>query len=171
MLERINIHPSHFLFVCMLVLGLAFPERTVSILGDLTNWFENSFGWFVLLACSFFVGLCAYIAFGKYGALRLGGSDEKPQFSTVSWLAMLFAAGMGAGLVFYGAAEPLLHYMKPPPAAYLVKEGAGEARRAMAISYFHWGIHAWAIYAISALTIAYCTFRRNSAMLPKGENL
>lgn len=163
---RLKLHPAHFLFIAIVVFGALLPKGAEQALTAITKWFEHSFGWLVLLVCAFFVCFCFYIAFGKYGSLRLGGPDERPQFSTLSWLAMLFAAGMGAGLVFYGAAEPLLHYMKPPPAVHMITEGAEQARRAMVISYFHWGIHAWAIYAVAALSIAYFTFHRNSVMLP-----
>ncbi len=162
----LTFQPGHLLFLAIVMLGALFPAEMETALSETTRWFEHRFGWLVLLVCSFFVGFALVIACSRYGDLRLGGPDETPDFSTISWLAMLFAAGMGAGLVFYGAAEPLLHFMTPPPAVNIVSEGAGAARRAMAISYFHWGIHAWAIYAVAALSIAYFTFHRHTAMLP-----
>ncbi len=161
-----KLHPAHICFIAIIVLGVLYPQQIADGLSAVTQWFEHAFGWFVLLACAFFVGLCTYIAFSDYGQLRLGGPDEKPQFSTLSWFAMLFAAGIGAGLVFYGAAEPLLHYVNPPPAMKAVTETAEQARRAMAISYFHWGLHAWSIYAVAALSIAYYTFHRQTPLLP-----
>ena len=133
---------------------------------DLTQWFSIHFGWLVLLVCACFVAFAGYICFSRYGSIRLGGPDERPQFNTLSWIAMLFAAGMGSGLVFYGAAEPLTHFVNAPPASEMVMPGAGEARRAMALSLFHWGIHAWAIYAMAALTIAFFTFHKQLPMLP-----
>ncbi len=159
-------HPSHFLFILIIAIGVAFPDAVVDGLSALTQWFEHRFGWLVLLVCMLFVVGCGYIAFSRYGELRLGGPDEQPQFSYLSWIAMLFAAGIGAGLVFYGAAEPLLHYMNPPPAVNAIEGVAEQARRAMAISYFHWGIHAWCIYAMAALAVAYFAFHRNTPMLP-----
>ena len=161
-----KLHPAHLLFVLLVTAGITYPEEIATFVTLATQWFEHNFGWLVLLICAFFVGFCVYIAFSRYGSLRLGGPEEEPQFSTASWLAMLFAAGMGAGLVFYGAAEPLLHYMDPPPQDRFVLEGSGEARHAMVISYFHWGIHAWAIYAVAALSIAYFTFHRHTSLLP-----
>ena len=159
-------HPSHALFGLILGMGLLYPNEMTTALHDAGRWFEHSFGWLVLLICTFFIGFCIYIAFGRFGHIRLGGEDATPQFSTMSWLAMLFAAGMGSGLIFYGAAEPLLHLMQPPPSMDIIGESAEQARRAMAISYFHWGIHAWAIYAVAALSVAYFTFYRHSNLLP-----
>jgi glycine betaine transporter len=159
-------HPGHYVFALLILLGATIPDRMAEAFADFTSWFSLSFGWLVLLICAVFVGLAAYIACSRYGDIRLGGPDEKPQFSTLSWIAMLFAAGMGSGLIFYGAAEPLTHYMNHPPAAKPVLEGAGEARRAMTLTFFHWGIHAWAIYAIAAISIAFFTFHKNKPMVP-----
>lgn len=161
-----KLHPAHYLFVAVIAIGALFPAEISNGLSASIAWFEHQFGWLVLLACVFFVGFSVYVAFGPYGHLRLGGPDEEPQFSRGSWLAMLFAAGMGAGLVFYGAAEPLLHFMNPPPSMKGIFSEAETARRAMVITYFHWGIHAWAIYAMAALSIAYFTFHRHRKLLP-----
>lgn len=162
----IRLHPAHVLFLVLVALGALAPGEVESAISGITQWFEHSFGWLVLLVSVFFLGLCSYIAFGPYGHVRLGGADEKPQFSTLSWFAMLFAAGMGAGLVFYGAAEPLLHFVNPPPSMGVITEPAEKARRAMAISFFHWGLHAWALYAMAAITVAYFTFHRHTPLLP-----
>lgn len=91
------------------------------------------------------------------GTIRLGPDDASPDFSTTSWFAMLFSAGMGIGIMFYGVAEPVLHFASPP-----VGEGGTveAARKAMQLSFFHWGLHAWAIYAVMGLALAYFSFRR-----------
>lgn len=154
------------MFLLFLAAGLIFPGPLESALDAVTNYFAGSFGWLVMLSCSFFVGFALFLMASRYGRLRLGGPDERPQFSTLSWLAMLFAAGMGSGLIFYGAAEPLLHFQFPPPSASPITQEAEIARRAMAITFFHWGIHAWAIYAVAALGIAYFTFHTGTPMLP-----
>ena len=107
--------------------------------------------------------LCLYLIFSRHGDVRLGGEQARPQFSTFSWLAMMFAAGMGSGLVFYGAAEPLMHYITPPPHQSDVND-IERMRTAMVYTYFHWGFHAWGIYGIAALAIAYFAFNRDSSM-------
>ncbi len=164
-----KLHPAHIVFLALVVAGIIAPVALEQALDSTTQWFANKLGWLVMLSCSFFVALAAYLAFGRFGKLTLGDEGEKPQFSTISWLAMLFAAGMGTGLIFYGAAEPLLHFKNPPPSAAIISEEAEIARRAMAITIFHWGIHAWAIYAIAALSIAYFTFRKKLPMLPSAS--
>lgn len=162
----LHFHPGHLVFVLFLALGIAFPNAMEHGLDDATTWFAAHFGWLVMLTTSFFVALAAYLAMSRYGQIRLGGEEARPQFSTLSWLAMLFAAGMGTGLIFYGAAEPLFHFQTPPPSAAKIVEEAVVARRALAITFFHWGIHAWTIYAIAALTIAFFTFQYKQPMLP-----
>ncbi len=107
--------------------------------------------------------LSAYLVFSRHGAIRLGGDDATPQFSNFSWFAMLFAAGMGSGLIFYGAAEPLMHYVTPPPGQTDVTN-AEKARTALVYTYFHWGLNGWAIYSIAGLVIAYFAFNRNASM-------
>jgi glycine betaine transporter len=116
----------------------------------------NSRAWFVMLTVSGIVICCLVLALSPYGKLRLGKDDERPEFSTVSWLTMLFAAGMGVGLLFYAAAEPLTHY------SFLSGFSAVQAPRfALAVTNFNWGIHAWALYGITALVIAYFSYRKD----------
>ncbi|MCI5050558.1 MAG: BCCT family transporter [Rickettsiales bacterium] len=161
-----RLHPAHFLLLIIVIIAAISPFEMRDWLQSYTRWFEHRFGWLVLLICAYFVGLSFYIALGRYGSLKLGGPDAEPQFHTLSWLAMLFAAGMGSGLVFYGAAEPLLHYLHPPPVLQDIPEGGARARHALMLSHFHWGIHAWAIYAIAALSVAYFTFEHDKKLLP-----
>ena len=108
--------------------------------------------------CSGFLLLGGYMAFGPYGNIRLGKDDEEPEFDTASWIAMLFAGGMGSGLLVWGAAEPMYHFVSPPG---MEGETAEAAREALVITNLHWGLHAWSIYGCCALVIAYFTFRRN----------
>lgn len=122
--------------------------------------------WFYLLVCSAFVVLCLYLAFSRFGGVRLGNDNEKPEFSTASWLSMLFAAGMGSGLLFWGMAEPLSHFKSPPPGA--PEFAVAKARFALVITNFHWGIHAWSIYASGALALAYFSFRKKAALIASG---
>ena len=161
-----HLHPSHLFFTIFLILFFVYPDIVTENISYVTSSFVRYFGGFVLVCCAFFIGLCSYFAFGRFSGIRLGGQDERPQFSMLSWCSMLFAAGMGAGLIFYGAAEPLLHFTQPPPSLQEDKLVADHARFAMAVTYFHWGIHAWALYGIAALSIAYFSFRHQKPMLP-----
>lgn len=138
--------------------GLVDPDSMTGSLLGFTNYMLTGVSWAWLAICSMFLFLSLYLAFGPYGHIRLGADDEEPEFSTPSWIAMLFAGGMGSGLLVWGAAEPIYHYVSPPG-----MEGgtAAAARQALVITNLHWGFHAWSIYAVCALVIAYFTFRRN----------
>ncbi|THA27646.1 BCCT family transporter [Streptomyces sp. RKND-216] len=117
-------------------------------------------GWAFVLAASGFVVFALWVAFSRYGRITLGKEGERPEFRTVSWIAMMFSAGMGIGLMFYGVNEPLTHFVDPPPGNEPVDAGARMAD-AMATTLFHWTLHPWAIYAVVGLAIAYSAFRRN----------
>jgi glycine betaine transporter len=122
----------------------------------LTGILFTSRGWFVMLSVSLLLILCIGIAISPYGKIKLGKADDEPEFSTMSWLTMLFAAGMGVGLLFWGTAEPLSHYK-------IIRNYADDfqaAEHALFITNFHWGLHAWAIYAITGLAMAYFSFRK-----------
>jgi len=161
-----HIRLSHLLFIALTILGAAFPEMVAQNLSEINHRVGASFDWLIVLSCMGFIGFCLLLAFSRYGHIRLGSQEESPEFGMLSWIAMLFAAGMGTGLVFYGAAEPLYHMVSPPPQPGM--EGLPDAlaaKRAMIITYVHWGLHAWAIYTVCALTIAYFTFRQHKPML------
>jgi glycine betaine transporter len=147
----------------IVVWGLLSPASLGGFFDVALAGITRNMGWFYLWVVLALVVLCAYLAFGRYGNLKLGAEDEKPEFSIVSWFAMLFAAGMGIGLVFWGVAEPLSHYAAPPPG--IAANTPEAANAAMRYSFFHWGLHPWAIYAVVALCIAYFQFRRNGAAL------
>jgi choline/glycine/proline betaine transport protein len=116
-----------------------------------------SAGWLFVAAVNIYLGLVVYLLLGRYGDIRLGGPDARPEFSTGSWLAMLFSAGMGIGLVFWSVAEPIYHFSAPPWGA---AQTAQAAELAMGITFFHWGLHAWGLYALTALGLAYFAFNR-----------
>lgn len=128
-------------------------------LGQITH----SFGWLYLWVVLGLVVLAMYLAFGRYGGLKLGDDDDEPEFSFAAWFAMLFAAGMGIGLVFWGVAEPLSHYGTPPPG--VAPHTPEAANVAMRYAFFHWGLHPWSIFGVVGLTIAYFQFRRKRAAL------
>jgi choline/glycine/proline betaine transport protein len=120
-------------------------------------WVIDAFGWFYIAAVAAFLGFVIFLAVSPLGKLRLGPDDVEPDFPYVSWLAMLFAAGMGIGLMYFAVAEPVQHYAAPPEAAAGTFEAA---REAMVITFTHWGVHAWAIYAVVGLSLAFFAHRR-----------
>ena len=138
--------------------GVADPESMTGAAQWLVNYSLTALDWFYLLLCTFFFFFMVAFGFSKYGNIKLGGDDEEPEFSTGSWVAMLFATGMGSGLLFWGVAEPIYHFTSPPG---LEGETPEAARQAFVITNFHWGLHAWSIYGCCALVIAYFTFRHN----------
>ncbi len=137
--------------------GLIDPDSMTGTMLGFTNYMLTGVSWAWLFICSAFLFLSLFLAFGPYGRIRLGADDEEPEFSTASWIAMLFAGGMGSGLLLWGPAEPMYHYVSPPG---MVGETAAAARQALVITNLHWGFHAWSIYAVCALVIAYFTFRK-----------
>ncbi|QUE86897.1 BCCT family transporter [Exiguobacterium alkaliphilum] len=148
--------------IALLVLfGAVRPTLFAEIAGNIFNFTTQSFGWFYLLAVFFFVLFLVFLAFSKYGKIRLGADSDRPQYPFFTWIGMLFSAGFGVGLVFWGVAEPMSHFFTPPYAdtqALTVES----ARLAMAYSFFHWGVSQWSVFAIVGLIIAYFQFRRNA---------
>src|SRR5829696_2722083 len=140
--------------------GIFFTDSLAAVFDAvLWSFLVPNFGWVFILATFGFLAFSLYLAFSRYGRIRLGGQDELPEFSTVSWVAMMFSAGMGIGLMFYGVAEPLSHMSSPP--AGTAEPGTREAAQVgMEYSYFHWAFHPWAIYAIMGLALAYFVFRK-----------
>lgn len=147
------------LFILWTVLATQTVETVFS--GILTT-FSTDFGWFYLLTVSFFIAFLLYLALSKFGKIRLGKDNDRPQYTTFSWFFMLFAAGMGIGLVFWSVAEPLSHYITPALGDGRTTAAASEAMRA---SFTHWGIHPWAIYGIFGLPLAYHEFRKDTPAL------
>ncbi|MFZ4141993.1 BCCT family transporter [Streptomyces griseoincarnatus] len=123
-------------------------------------WVLDNFGWLFVVAADVFLVLCLVIAFGRFGRIRLGEDGSEPEFGNLAWIAMMFSAGMGIGLMFYGVGEPLTHFLEPPPASG-VRAGSGPAARtALEYSFFHWTLTPWAIYGIVGLALAYAAFRK-----------
>src|SRR5690606_18452953 len=118
----------------------------------------HSFGWFYILAVAGFLIAVAFLAASRYGRLKLGPDDSEPDYGYPTWIAMLFAAGMGIGLMFFAVAEPIQHFSQPPD---VEPDTLDAARQAMVITFFHWGVHAWAIYGVVGLSLAYFCFRYN----------
>jgi choline/carnitine/betaine transport len=144
--------------------GIFDNKGLAGVAGDALAWVIKSFGWLFVLASTGFVVLALVLALSRWGRIRLGRDDEKPEFSTVSWVTMMFSAGMGIGLMFYGVAEPLSHLASPPMGLAKPNTEQG-AELAIQYSFFHWAFHPWAMYAIVGLALAYFSFRHGRANL------
>ncbi|GLW68125.1 choline transporter [Kitasatospora phosalacinea] len=123
-------------------------------------WVLHNFGWLFVVAADVFLLLAVVLAVSRYGRIPLGRDGEQPEFSTLAWIAMMFSAGMGIGLLFYGVGEPLQLYAQPQPGSGLAPQTPAAAQRALEFSLFHWTLHPWAIYAVGGLALAYTTFRK-----------
>jgi choline/carnitine/betaine transport len=162
--DRVIFGVSAGLVVAFVVWGVASTDTLSSVSAAALAAVITGGGWAFVLVASGFVVFALWLAFSRYGKIPLGADDEAPEFRTVSWIAMMFSAGMGIGLMFYGVAEPLAHFTSPPPGT--VAAGSPQALDvAMATTLFHWTLHPWAIYAVVGLAIAYSTFRRGRRQL------
>jgi len=139
--------------------GVLDSDSVATVADDVLSWIIATFGWVFVLSTAAFLVFAAVLAFSRFGRVRLGQDDDRPEFRTVSWIAMMFSAGMGIGLMFFAVAEPISH-MTAPPAGTARAGSEAAAQQAMSLSYFHWALHPWAIYAIVGLALAYFTFRR-----------
>lgn len=143
--------------IALLVIGtLASPELAGEVFSDVLAWITADFGWFYMLAVAIFLVFIVGVAVSKWGRIKLGPDHAEPEYSFPAWFAMLFSAGYGIALLFFGVAEPVLHYSSPPVGA---AETVDSAKQAMQIAYFHWGFHIWAIYGLVGLVLAYFSFR------------
>lgn len=124
------------------------------------RWVLDNFAWLFVTAADIFLALCVVIALSRFGRIRLGTDDSEPEFTNLAWIAMMFSAGMGIGLMFYGVGEPLQHYLSPPPASGVPPRSGAAARTALEYSFFHWTLTPWAIYGIAGLALAYAGFRK-----------
>lgn len=145
------------------IVGIWSPATLEGSAAAATGAVFRALDWFLMAATTGLILLGVWLALGRYRNVRLGAPHERPEFSTVSWLAMLFSAGMGVGILFWGVAEPITHFLGAPGS---LPETPAAARRAQVLTMFHWGFHAWTIYAISGLVLAYFTFRRKTPYLP-----
>ncbi|MER0101621.1 BCCT family transporter [Corynebacterium sp. KPL2734] len=152
------------LVIAFVIWGVLAPEQVFNTSSTALDWVMRNLGWIFTALATFLMFLLLILAFSKYGKIPLGVDGEKPEFSTISWAAMLFGAGIGIGLIFFGPYEPLTHYLSPRPGAY--EAASNEAvLGALAQSAMHWGLNAWAIYAIVGLCVAYVSFRRGRVPL------
>jgi glycine betaine transporter len=148
--------------VAVALTGIIWPETFSGAVSTFTETLFETLDWFFMGTVTGFLILAAWLALGRFGPIRLGRPEDEPEFSTGSWLAMLFAAGMGVGLLFWGVAEPMTHYASPPMGDPLSAEAA---RMAIVLTMLHWGFHAWAVYSIAAMVLAYFHYRLGTNFL------
>lgn len=148
--------PSVLVIVLMVVGTMSNPERAGLLFADILAYITTTFGWFYMLVVAIFLVFIVSVAFSSWGNIKLGPDHAQPEYSFLSWFAMLFSAGYGIALLFFGVAEPVLHYASPPTGAALTVDAA---KQAMQIAFFHWGFHIWAIYGLVGLSMAYFAFR------------
>jgi glycine betaine transporter len=158
-LDRVVFGVAAAAVVAFVVWGALTPSGMGRVTGDTLVWVEKTFGWMFVLTTAAFVVFSGYLALSRYGNIRLGPDDALPEFSTFSWVSMMFATGMGIGLIFWGVAEPLTH-LNAPPMGMAEPGTPAAARLAMEYTFFHWGLHPWAIYAVIGLAIAYFAYRK-----------
>ncbi|GAA1481526.1 BCCT family transporter [Gordonia sinesedis] len=148
------------LIIGFVVWGVLDGESLNNAGGSTLAWITDNLGWLFVLSATGFVLFALFLALSKFGNIPLGKDGDKPEFRTISWIAMMFSAGMGIGLMFYGSYEPLTHFIDPPPGIE-----ARDVQEAMATTMFHWGFHPWAMYAVVGLAIAYGTYRCGRSQL------
>ena len=163
-LDRVVFGVSAAVAVGFVLWGVLDKSSLGTVSGDALSWTMTNTGWLFVLTASAFVVFVLWLAMSRFGTITLGRDGEEPEFRTLSWIAMMFSAGMGIGLMFYGVSEPITHYATPPP-------GTGEAgnpeaaQNALATTLFHWTLHPWAIYAVLGLAIAYGVYRKGRLQL------
>jgi len=150
--------------VGIIAFGAIWTETATQVFSAVLHAITTYFGWYYIVIVSAFLVFVVWLGFSRFGSIRLGPPGEEPDFGYPAWIAMLFAAGMGMGLVFWGVAEPLSHFQEPPHASPRSPEAVTEAMR---FSFFHWGFHPWAIYIIFALGLAFYHFRHGLPLAPR----
>lgn len=155
--------PSAIIALLLILPAIIWPKKMSNLVSTLSSTVVNSLGWYYTLIVVGFVAFAAFLAISRFGDIVLGKDDDEPEYSRVSWFAMLFAAGMGIGLVFWGVAEPVSHYVSPPPGSNVATEAA-RAQGAMNTTFLHWGLSAWAIYVVVGVAVAYMCHRRGRSV-------
>lgn len=150
---------SALLIVAFVIYVLIFQDSAATMFGDLRKWLTSTFDWVFMIAGNIFVLFCFFLALSPFGKIRIGGKDATPDFSYSGWFAMLFAAGMGIGLMFFGVLEPVYHFQNPPLGLGTEDQEAARSL-GMAATIFHWGLHPWAIYAVVGLALSFFCFSR-----------
>jgi len=150
--------PAAVIVTIFVAFAMLLPEATEAAFASVQSGIVSNFNWYYVLLAAFFVVFCLWMGFSRYGNIKLGKDDDEPEFTLGSWFSLLFAAGMGIGLVFYGVSEPLSHFAQPRPG--VTGTDSQLAQQALSQTYLHWGVHAWSIYVVIGLALAYAIHRR-----------
>jgi choline/glycine/proline betaine transport protein len=148
------------LILAFILLSALFSETSGPFFQGVLDGIGNNFAWLYILSANFFVIFMIFIAAGDFGKIRIGGPDATPEFSTMSWYAMLISAGMGIGLMFWSVAEPIFHFATPSPMFDVSPETPHSAQDALGLTYYHWGLHPWGIYALVGLSLSFFAYNR-----------
>ena len=163
----LDFNPWVFGISCIIIIGFVFvgfihADNLGVVVDDTQAWIANHTGWFFVLTTNLILAFLFYLGLGRFSEIRLGGEHCRPEFSRTAWFAMLFSAGMGIGLLFYSVAEPMYHLTTPPHGAE--PHSVAAAEDAMKTTFLHWGLHAWGVYALVGLALAYFCFNRNQVL-------
>lgn len=149
-------YTSALLIAVLVISASIFPKSLQEFFEQIQSWILENVSWFYILTLALILLATVFLAASRYGDIKLGPDHSKPDYKNSSWFAMLFSAGMGIGLMFFGVAEPVMHFVAPPVGDPNTVEAAKEA---MKLTFFHWGLHAWAVYAVVALILAFFAYR------------
>ena len=166
-IDRVVFGVAAAISIAFVASGVLAPEAMGDGTSEILAWVTDSFGWLFVLTSAGFVIFSAYLAISRFGNIKLGPDDSEPEFSTFSWVSMMFATGMGIGLMFWGVAEPLTH-LNTPPLGLAEPASPEAANLAMEYTFFHWGFHPWAMYAVIGLAIGYFAYRKGAGNLVSG---
>jgi len=158
-----DIHPpvfwsSFILLAVFIAITIIVGDPMEKVFHNIQNWISDNFGWFLVMLVNLYLFFTLYFAFSKFGKIRLGGKSAVPEFSRGAWFAMLFSAGMGIGILFWSVAEPIFHFTAPPQGE---ASTAAAAQESMKTTFLHWGLHAWGIYTLVGLALAFFSFNKN----------
>jgi len=154
-------YTSTALILLLTAILIVAPQEAGRLLGIAQAWLSRSFGWYYMVVIAAYLVFVVGLAFSSYGKLKLGSKDDTPDFSYGAWAGMLFSSGIGISLLYFGASEPLDHYFNPPEG---VAASNMAARQAVQLTFLHWGLHGWAIYALVGLAVAYFAYRHNQPL-------
>ena len=163
-IDKIVFGFTALLIVAFIIWGITQPDSVSSVSSTMFSWAMTNMGWLLNFVMLIGLGSMIYVAFSRYGKIKLGTDEDQPEFSRFSWIAMMFGAGIGVGIFFFGPSEPLWHYLSPPP--HTVEGSTPESlHQALAQSHFHWGLSAWGLYALVGGALAYSSYRRGRVTL------
>lgn len=160
-ISPIIFYPTALISLLFVTIVIIFDEQASMFFANFQMILSDNLGWLINLCINFYLVIIIYIGLSRFGSIRLGGNEVKPEFSTFAWASMLFSAGMGIGLVYFGVAEPMFHYINPISTTLTEPD---KIRKAMHFTFFHYGPHVWGIYCLVALALAYYCFNKKRTL-------